>query len=103
MKGESTTIEYEAVKNAVDEIKQRSQSMSGLFDEFRASMGRIYQDDVFVGEASESFNDKFNNLKKRFDAYVQLVDDFANIIEGARESTQATEQAIQHAAEDLTE
>jgi uncharacterized protein YukE len=103
MKGESTSIEYEAVKAAVDEIKQTSQSMARFFEEFRASMGRVYQEDVFEGQASESFKAKFNNLKKRFDAYVQTVDDFANVIEGAREATQATEQSIQHAAEDLAE
>ena len=103
MEGNSTSIEYEAVKAAVDEIRTRSQSMASLFDEFRSSMGRIYQDDVFEGEASESFNAKFSNLKKKFDAYVQTVEEFAGIIEGAREETQATEQSIQRAAEDLAE
>ena len=100
---DSTSIEYEAVKAAVDEIKGRSDSMAGLFDEFRAAMGRVYQEDVFEGEASESFNAKFNNLKKRFDAYVALVQEFSDVIEGAREQTQATEQNIQHAAEELAE
>ena len=100
---ESTSIQYESVKAAVDEILGRSTSMAGLFDAFRASMGRIYQEDVFEGEASESFNAKFNNLKKRFDAYVELVKEFADVIEGAREQTQATEQNIQRAAEDLAE
>ena len=103
MQGESTSIQYEAVKAAVDEIITRSESMSGLFDEFRSSMGRIYQDDVFAGEASESFNDKFNTLKKKFDAYVQTVHEFAEVIERARTSTQATEQAIQQASQDLAE
>ena len=100
---ESTSIHYEAVKAAVDEILNRSESMAGLFDEFRASMGRIYQEDVFEGEASESFNAKFNVLKTKFDAYVQTVKEFAQVIEGARAQTQATEQSIQRAAEDLAE
>lgn len=100
---ESTSIQYESVKAAVDEILNRSESMAGLFDEFRASMARIYQDDVFAGEASESFNDKFNNLKKKFDVYVQTVKDFANVIEGAREETQATEQNIEHMSQELAE
>ena len=100
---ESTSIQYEAVKAAVDEILNRSESMAGLFDEFRASMGRIYQEDVFEGEASESFNAKFNNLKKKFDVYVQNVKDFANVIEGARQETQATEQNIERMSQDLAE
>ena len=103
MIGDSTSIQYEAVKAAVDEIQNRSESMASLFDEFRASMGRIYQDDVFEGEASESFNDKFNSLKQKFDIYVQTVKEFADIIERARTETQATERNIQQAAEELAE
>ena len=70
---DSTSIQYEAVKAAVDEIQAGSQAMSGLFDEFRAAMGRIYQEDVFEGEASESFNEKFTNLKKKFDSFVSKI------------------------------
>jgi uncharacterized protein YukE len=66
-------------------------------------MGRIYQEDVFEGEASESFNAKFNNLKKKFDVYVQNVKDFASVIEGARQETQATEQNIERMSQDLAE
>lgn len=99
----STTIQYEAVKDAVADIVARSDSMSSLFDDFRGAMSRIYQDDVFYGEASESFNDKFNKLKTKFDAYVENVKDFAAIIEKARSETEATEQSIAHAAEDLGE
>jgi len=103
MQGDSTSIQYEAVRAAVDTIQNKSVSMGSLFDEFRSAMGRIYQDDVFAGEASESLNDKFNRLQKKFDDYVATVEEFAATIEYARSETQATEKAIQHASEDLAE
>ncbi len=100
---DSTSIQYEAVKNAADEIMNRSSSMDNLFGQFRKTMGEIYQDDVFSGNASESFQEKFNQLQTKFDAYVRTVEEFSQIIEKARTETQDTENAIQREAEDLAD
>ena len=100
---DSTSIQYEAVKNAADEIMNRSSSMDNLFGQFRKTMGEIYQDDVFAGNASESFQEKFNQLQTKFDAYVRTVEEFSQIIEKARTETQDTENAIQREAEDLAD
>ena len=99
----TTSIQYEAVKNASDEIKNRSASMDDLFNKFRNIMAEIYQKDAFEGTASDAFQEKFDTLKTKFDAYVQTVEEFSAIIERARSETQDTENAIRREAENLAE
>ena len=99
--GDSTRIKYEKVEEAVDNIKKDSKSMDDIFGDFRKSMDNIYQDDVFEGNASESLHDKFDELKTKFDSYVDLVNEFSETINKAKTSTEDTEKRIQQKAEDL--
>ena len=99
--GGTTRINYEKVENAVDSITSSSEEMDSLFDEFRKSMGVIYQDDVLEGEAGNSLQEKFDELKTKFDAYVNEVKRFAATIEKAKTSTELTEKNIQKNTENL--
>ena len=99
--GGSTRINYEKVEEAVDDIKTCSENMDNEFDEFRSSMNAIYQDDVFEGEASESLNEKFDQLKQKFDAYVNEVQNFSAAIEKAKTSTELTEKNIKQNTDNL--
>lgn len=100
---DSTSIRYEEVKNASDEIRSSSKNMDDLFAKFRQDMDAIYQDDVFYGVASDSLKEKFDTLKTKLDNYVKTVQDFSDTIEKARSETEATERDIQREAEDLAE
>jgi len=97
----TTNIQYEEVKNKVEQIKKCSNNMNDLFNDFTGTMLSIYQDDVFQGVASNTLQEKFNNLKTRFDNYVSLVNDFSKVIEGARVATENTENEIRKEAEEL--
>lgn len=96
-----TDIKYEEVKNKVTQIKNCSNTMDNLFNEFKGIMAAIYQDDVFQGTASNSLQEKFANLQKKFDGYVELVDTFASTIDKARAATESTEASIRSDAENL--
>ena len=94
MNGESTTITYEKVRTDANTIKECASTMSNIFSDFGASMSKAGAEDVFVGDASEALGQRFAALKEKFDTYVRLVNDFANIITGASETTAATEQSL---------
>lgn len=96
-----TDIEHGNVKKSIDTIRDCSKTMSGIFEDFRNTMNTVYQDDNFQGNASESLQGKFAELRSKFDSYVDAVERFAKAVEIARESAEATENAIQREAEDL--
>ena len=97
----NTTITYEKVRSDANTIKECSSTMKNIFDDFGTSMNKVGAEDVFAGDASESLGQRFNSLKGKFDNYVRLVNDFANMILGASEATAATEQALAAEADKL--
>ena len=96
-----TDIEHGSVKNSINTIDNCSKKMGAIFEDFRATMGRVYEDDTFSGNASNSLQDKFAELKSKFDDYTDAVERFAKAVEVARASAEATENAIQAEADDL--
>ena len=103
MDGTSTTITYEKVRSDANTIKECSSTMKNIYEEFGTSMNKVGADDVFAGDASESLGQRFTSLKGKFDSYVKLVNDFANMILSASEATAATEQALASEAENLAD
>lgn len=101
MDGTSTTITYEKVRSDANTLKECSSTMSNIFEEFSTAMSKINADDVFAGDASESLGRRFTSLKGRFDSYVKLVNDFANMITSASEATAATEQKLASETDNL--
>lgn len=96
-----TDITHGKVKTSVETIEKSSKSMGEIFTDFRNTMGEVYQEDNFSGEASDSLQAKFDSFQKKFDSYTDAVERFAKAIEGARESTEITEKNIQNRAEAL--
>lgn len=101
MNENSTTITYDRVRNGAHTIQDCATTMNNIFEDFGASMNRVGAEDVFVGDASESLGARFNSLKTKFDDYVALVNEFANMILGAADATQHTEQKLASEAEEL--
>ena len=97
----STTITYEQVRSDANTIKECSSTMSNIFEDFGASMNKVGADDVFAGDASETLGQRFTSLKSKFDNYVRLVNDFANMILSASDATASTEQALANEADNL--
>ena len=97
----STEISYSEVKNDAALIKEKANQMNGMFGEFEATMKKVGSKDVFVGDASESLDAKFNKLKTKFDDYVQLVNDFSTMITTAAEMTEKTEAELANDTGDL--
>jgi len=66
--------------------------MEGLFTDFTNEMSIIYQEENFSGDASDSLQEKFNTLKKKFDGYKGAVERFSKVIEAAKQSAYQTEK-----------
>ena len=96
-----TTIEHSSVKRSIEKIEANSKTMGQQFQDFRATMDKIYTEDNFSGSASDSLKEKFDELQKKFDSYNDAVTRFAKVVEAARASTEATEQEIQNDASNL--
>ena len=94
-------INYEEVRNKVEQLDKCSRVMDELFGKFKETMNDIYEEDAFEGTASESFQSKYGELKPKLDNYVELVKSFAEKIEAACAKVEATEASIQRDANTL--
>ena len=99
--GDSTNIEYGSVEQKVQKIENDSDKIGEIFDSFTDSMSEVYKPDNFSGEASDELQEKFKRLKENFNAYRELVDQFATAIRTAKDQTQGTEKDIQNDASNL--
>ena len=96
-----TTIEHSSVKRSIEKIEANSKTMGQQFQDFRATMDKVYTEDNISGSASDSLKEKFDELQKKFDSYNDAVTRFAKVVEAARASTEATEQDIENDAGNL--
>jgi uncharacterized protein YukE len=99
--GDSTSIDYEKVDTAVDNIKTDANGIDSLFGDFRKSMNVIYQPEVLEGKAGDTVQEKFDELQKKLDSYVEEVEKFAAAIDKAKNKTEATEKNVGANAENL--
>lgn len=90
----STTITYEKVKQDANIIRECSNVMRNIFEDFSATMKVIGADDVFAGNASDALRTRFASLKGRFDSYTNTVERFSNMILSAATATEQTEKTI---------
>ena len=97
-----TEVEHGSVKKSIETIEQCSKAMAGLFEDFIAAMGVVYQEENFTGNASDELQLKFAELKSKFDGYTDAVERFAKTVEAARASAEAVEKEIQKDAENLS-
>ncbi len=102
--GTSTSINYSEVQSAVARIKDENLSkMKNIFEDFNSTMQRLGGQDVFVGDASESFQGKYNRLKTKFSEFEKLLLKFASQFESASAQTAQTEREITQAADSINE
>ena len=97
----SANITYENVRNGASKIQNCAKIMDGIFQDFNSSMNRVGAPDVYLGDANETLSARYNSLKTSFDEYKQLVEQFSQMILGAASSTEATENRLASAAEEL--
>lgn len=97
----STNITFSSVRDKATTIKTCSATMDNMFTEFGNLVRELIGKGAFVGSAADTFEDKFNTLKGRFDSYIRTVDEFSNMISGAANSTEETQKALESAAQDL--
>ena len=101
MQENSTSITYDRVESDANTITECASTMNNIFSDFEAAMNRLGGGDALVGDAGESLFSRFNNLKTKFDEYITLVNDFADLIRSASQKTAATEQALASQADEL--
>ena len=96
-----TTITYERVEAEAETIRGCSANMKSIFDDFSSTRNNIFSSGMFEGQASQTFNNEYNDLRGRFDSYTSLVEQFASSISSANQDVRATEQSIAKDAEAL--
>lgn len=101
MNDSSANITYEKVRSGAQTMQECARKMDGIFQEFNASMNRVGAPDVYIGDAKETLSARYNSLKTKFDDYINLVNQFANMILGAAAATEKTEAALASAADEL--
>ena len=96
-----TQIKYEKVTNAVNTISTTKKNLQEILTNYDNIMHNSINAGVFEGQAANELENKFQEFKRKFDAYIQTVTDFENMITYAKEETEGTEQAIKHAVSNL--
>ena len=98
---ERTQIKYEKVTGAVDTIGTNKNNLMDILASDEQIMNNTTNAGVLEGQAANELETKFQELKKKFDAYIQTVTEFESMITFAKEETEGTEAAIKRAASDL--
>lgn len=101
MNTDSTTITYEKTRNDAKTVAECAREMDRIFQEFEDTMKQVGGEEVFVGDANESLQNRFSKLKQRFPEFVKTVLQFSELITGAAESEEKTEAKLSQAADAL--
>lgn len=92
----NTNIKFSSVGDAVTEIINGRNNMESDLENFANVVRTLIMNGDFVGTAADTFEATFEDLKKqRFEAYISLVQDFADTIASASKSTQDTAQSLE--------
>ncbi len=98
---ESTKIKYTKVTAAVQTINTKKKNLQDILANFEAIMNQTTNTEILAGKAATELENKFNELKRKFEAYIATVTQFESMITFAKEETEGTEAAIARAASDL--
>lgn len=91
----NTNIKFSSVETAVNEIVTGRTNMEQDLETFANVVRTLIMNGDFIGTAADTFETSFEELKKqRFEAYIALVQDFADTIAKASRATQDTAQAL---------
>ncbi len=92
----NTNIKFSSVETAVNEIVTGRTNMEQDLETFANVVRTLIMNGDFIGTAADTFETSFEDLKKqRFEAYISLVQDFADTIAKASKATQDTAQALE--------
>ena len=92
----NTDIRFSSVNEAVKNIRQSRKNIEGYLDDFADAVRELIVNRDFVGAAADSFEESFDRLKKeKFDTFINLVEEFAGVIEDASATTEETAKAAE--------
>lgn len=92
----NTNIKFSSVENAVSEIITGRNNMENELENFANVVRSLIMNGDFIGTAADTFEATFEDLKKkRFEAYVALIQDFADTISKAGQATHDTATALE--------
>lgn len=98
---ERTQIKYEKVMGAVSTISTNKKNLQDILTSYNNIIQNSINAGVLEGQAANELENKYLELKSKFEAYIQTVNDFENMITFAKEETESTEEAIKRAANEL--
>ncbi len=98
---ETISIDWSRVATIVESLRRDADETQSKFEEYGASVKRAGAEDAYYGSSSESFQQAYVRLKPRLDEFVDLIRQFATIIESAGSDTAAGEAQINKAAQSL--
>lgn len=98
---DSTSIKYQQVRSAAQEIMNNKNEVQAILDDFTATINDVTTKNVFAGTASDALKNRFEELRKKFDEYVSTVDYFSKVISSAASATESTEMSIKRQTENL--
>ena len=98
---EATKIKYGKVAAAVQTINTKKKNLQDILANFETIMNQTTNTEILAGQAANELENKFNELKRKFEAYIATVTQFESMITFAKEETENTEAAIARAASDL--
>ena len=84
---QTISMDASQVRNTIDELRRLANEIDNNFEEFGASITRASASDVWVGDSSETFGQRYNALKPRLKFFVDRINKFAAVIEGAAGAT----------------
>lgn len=91
-----TSIKFSSVETAVNELTTGRNNMESTLDEFANIIRTLIANGDLVGTAADTFEQSFEDLKKnKFESYITLVQEFADVISKAGQATQATAQGLE--------
>lgn len=94
-------IEYEKVEQTAANINEYAKQMATILNDFSNRMSDLKAREIIVGNSADTLESKFNELKKKFDSYLQVVQDSSKAITYTKNTTKQTENVIEQDAENL--
>ena len=101
MANDSTTVQYEIVRNGVTQIGEISNKMDATFNEFDSSMKNALNPEVFKGIAADSFSGDYATLKSQFADFIDLVTRFKNEYARAANILEQHESGLEQKSHDV--
>jgi uncharacterized protein YukE len=101
MANDSTTVQYNIVRDGVNKIEDSANKMESIFNDYDQSMKISLDPSVFAGIAADAVSTDYATFKSQFNDFIALVRQFAqeyrtaaNIMESHEKSLESKSQSI---------